>query len=213
VGGTLFFRAFDFSQGSELWKSNGTSSGTALVKDIFPGGAGSNPSNLTNVSGTLFFSADDGSHGYELWQSNGTSSGTVMLKDINPGFAGSDPKYLTNVSGHLFFAANDGSHGYQLWDPPVNVAAAAGSQSIGLPAFRPAAAPVAVAPSSVPTSPSGMSSCQQAFWLEALLLADPSAAALGEEMALLAVLPSLPPGDSALALDFLLASLPSGTAG
>jgi hypothetical protein len=49
--------------------------------------------------------------------------------------------------------------------------------------------------------------------LEALLLADPSTPALGEQMALLALLPALPPGNSALALDLLMASLASGTAG
>jgi hypothetical protein len=69
------------------------------------------------------------------------------------------------------------------------------------------ASSVAAAPTH--RSPPGLS-WQQAFWLEALLLADPSAAALGEEMALLAL---LPPGDSALAIDLLLASLGVGMTG
>jgi hypothetical protein len=55
-----------------------------------------------------------------------------------------------------------------------------------------------------------MPSWQEAFWLEALLLVDPNAVALGEEMALLAL---LPPGESALALDLLLADLASSPAG
>ncbi len=34
---TLYFRADDGSNGSELWKSDGTSAGTVLVRDIYPG--------------------------------------------------------------------------------------------------------------------------------------------------------------------------------
>ena len=37
VGGTLFFGAGDGSHGKELWKSDGTPGGTAMVKDTIPG--------------------------------------------------------------------------------------------------------------------------------------------------------------------------------
>jgi ELWxxDGT repeat protein len=122
VSGTLFFIANDGSKGYELWKSDGTSSGTVLVKDIRPGSAGSFPGPgqagrpwLTNVSGTLFFVANDGTNGYELWKSDGTSTGTVMVRDIRSGTLTSYPHWLNNVNGTLFFVANDGAHGYELW--------------------------------------------------------------------------------------------------
>ena len=64
VKGTLFFTANDGTSGVELWKSDGTGSGTVLVKDIFPGTSepsygspypnSSSPQGLTNVNGTLF---------------------------------------------------------------------------------------------------------------------------------------------------------------
>src|SRR5205807_5582603 len=97
----------------ELWKSDGTAAGTALVKDINPGSAygfpaSSSPNNLTAVGGTLFFSANDGTNGKELWKSDGTAAGTVLVKDINPGIADSYPSALTAADGPLFIAADDG---------------------------------------------------------------------------------------------------------
>ena len=114
VNGTLFFTADDGTTGQELWKSNGTTAGTVLVKDIHPGGQDSFAANLTDVNGTLFFSADDGSTGQELWKSDGTSAGTVLVKDITQRSAAT-PASLTNVNGTLFFAANDGTVGQELW--------------------------------------------------------------------------------------------------
>jgi len=66
VSGMLFFRANDGTNGSELWKSDGTDAGTVMVKDINPAGS-SSPADLVDVSGTLFFSANDGTNGDELW--------------------------------------------------------------------------------------------------------------------------------------------------
>ncbi|MDP9403480.1 MAG: hyalin [Actinomycetota bacterium] len=120
VNGTIFFVANDDTNGTELWKSDGTAAGTTLVKDINRGSNGSSPSALTNVKGTLvkgtlFFAANDATTGTELWKSDGTAAGTTLVKDINPGSNGSSPAALTNVNGTLFFAADDGTFGTELW--------------------------------------------------------------------------------------------------
>jgi ELWxxDGT repeat protein len=85
INGVLYFQANGEGYGAELWKSDGTSTGTVLVRDIFPGSTGSGPAVLTNVNGTLYFRADDGIAGLELWKSDGTSSGTVLVRDIRSG--------------------------------------------------------------------------------------------------------------------------------
>lgn len=115
VDGTLFFlaRADRSSFHRTLWKSNGRSGSTGMVKDINPADS-SALGYLTNAGGTLFFRADDGSSGWELWKSDGTGAGTVLVKDIHPS-GNSSPKYLTNVDGILFFQASDGVHSGELW--------------------------------------------------------------------------------------------------
>ncbi|MEO1430701.1 MAG: ELWxxDGT repeat protein [Cyanobacteria bacterium J06633_8] len=103
------------NKGVELFKSDGTASGTVVIKDINPGEASSNPDKLTDVNGTAYFVANDGKNGTELWKSDGTESGTILVKDIISGSGGSNPDNLTNVNGTLFFTVNDGSNGTELW--------------------------------------------------------------------------------------------------
>jgi ELWxxDGT repeat protein len=97
VNGTLFFVDYDNDGWHRVWKSDGKSQGTSIVKEKAFEGA----NHLTNVNGTLYFSAFglNGS-GFELWKSDGTDAGTVQVKDINP-TGGSNPFYLTIVNGTL----------------------------------------------------------------------------------------------------------------
>src|SRR3954454_7960747 len=60
VGGTLYFIHNDALHGAEVWKSNGTTAGTTLLKDIRPGTSGSAPHSLANINGVLYFGANDG---------------------------------------------------------------------------------------------------------------------------------------------------------
>ena len=116
VGNALYFDANDRNNRNELWKSDGTASGTVMVKDIAPiGTSASSPQYLIGIGNTLYFQATDGTNGIELWKSDGTASGTVMVQDINSGGSGSSPKYLTVVDNTLYFQATDGTNGNELW--------------------------------------------------------------------------------------------------
>lgn len=123
INGTVYFSAKN-EYGKELWKTDGTASGTVLVKDINPGdlgnitGADSDPTLLTDVNGTLFFYAYTGLNGKELWKSDGTESGTILLKDINPGIGPSlvgAPQKMVDFNGLLYFVAFDPVAGSELW--------------------------------------------------------------------------------------------------
>jgi ELWxxDGT repeat protein len=116
AGDTVFLSQEDGVAGWELYKTDGTTGGTVLVKDIRPGRDNSQPGWLTHAgSGTIYFAADNGTNGKELWRSDGTEAGTVMVKDINPGAGASNPGSLVMVGSTLFFSADNGASGAELW--------------------------------------------------------------------------------------------------
>ena len=68
VGNTLYFSANDGTNGDEVWKSDGTATGTVMVRDIRSGSGFSYPEHFTAVGNALYFEAYDGTNGYELWK-------------------------------------------------------------------------------------------------------------------------------------------------
>ena len=116
VNGTLFFRVGENLSATELWKSDGTSSGTQLVKNIYPNlhTDGSYPYSLTNIGGTLYFAANGGR---QVWNSDGTSSGTQLVGSIyNYGYQGSEPHDFVNANGSvILFDAETDFSGAELW--------------------------------------------------------------------------------------------------
>ena len=116
MNGTLYFSACEPTSGCELWKSDGTSDGTVLVKDINPGPEASEPDiPPLSVNGALLFGAFEPSTGAELWKTDGTPQGTVLFKDINPGPASGRAVVLATIGGTLLFRADDGTSGLELW--------------------------------------------------------------------------------------------------
>ncbi len=155
--GMLFFRAYDGTNGMELWKSDGTAAGTVLFKDINPG-SDSVPSGLTESGGELFFSANGGTSGHELWKSDGTAAGTVLVKDINPGSSDSYPSGLLESGGQLFFRAIDATHGFGVWKSDGTAAGTVLVKSINSPGGFDSPVSLARCTSPQPTRRTAMSS-------------------------------------------------------
>ncbi len=114
LGGLLLMAGRDSAHGVELWRSDGTEAGTALVKDVLLGSGSSDPRDLTLLGGHVYFTAG-GPQGRELWRTDGTAAGTVLVADIDPGPSGSNPRALAAVGGRLFFEAASPGVGRELW--------------------------------------------------------------------------------------------------
>ncbi|MBA4850375.1 ELWxxDGT repeat protein [Emticicia sp. BO119] len=102
----------------ELWVTDGTPSGTFLLKDINPN-TKSDIKNIKVVSigGVFkaFFSANNGTLGEELWVTDGTPDGTKLVKDINTNSSGSMPANFEQFQDKVLFSAIDATHGRELW--------------------------------------------------------------------------------------------------
>ena len=101
----------------ELWKSDGTGSGTALVKNVVVDGT---TTGMAASGGYVYFGSQGPSDvssdtGSELWRTDGTTGGTVLVKDLRPGSSGSSPNSFIDVNGTVFFVACDSSNGCELW--------------------------------------------------------------------------------------------------
>ena len=127
INNAIYFSAYDIGAnqgqtlyGEEVWISDGTSSGTHLLKDIYPGpdGSGVNAYQFKAVNNNVVvFSAQEGTNGVELWSTNGTEGGTALLKDINPGVnsGGIGLSTAKIFNGYLYFSASDGTTGAEPW--------------------------------------------------------------------------------------------------
>jgi ELWxxDGT repeat protein len=111
----LFFQAATRDNGKELWKSDGTPSGTRQFASIAPGTADGAPYGFVATGDLLFFRANDLAHGQELFVTDGTTEGTRLVFDLRPGTESSTPYNIAAIGDNLFFSADDGVHGEELW--------------------------------------------------------------------------------------------------
>lgn len=112
----LFAAAPAGTQDSELWRSDGTVSGTFRLKDLEPGTEGSGPNTFIRYGDEIVFVASSPTtFGYVLWRSDGTEAGTTEIAapiDFDPR---PDLGLHAVVGEQLFFAGWDSVAGLELW--------------------------------------------------------------------------------------------------
>jgi len=87
LNNAIYFNADDGVHGAELWRSDGTVTGTVLVKDIVPGATSAlarNSLGLVPFKSAIYFSMADPSGACQLWRSDGTDSGTTFVAVVSP---------------------------------------------------------------------------------------------------------------------------------
>lgn len=86
VGGRLYFAGFEPSTGTELWSTDGTTTGTQLAVDLVAGSRGSSPHALFAVGNYVVFTAGDALGNLQWWSSDGTAAGTRVLTAFQHSF-------------------------------------------------------------------------------------------------------------------------------
>jgi ELWxxDGT repeat protein len=103
-----------FTSGLELWKTDGTASGTMELADIWPGLGSSNPGEFLEFNNELYFTADDGANRL-VWKTDGSPERTVRAA-LHPDGVSADVEILGVFDNELYFTAPaDGGIGWELW--------------------------------------------------------------------------------------------------
>lgn len=118
---SLLYFSLNYSNNNEPWTSDGTASGTKILKDINPAaGSGSGYFTAAN-NNNVFFSAYSDEIGQELWMTKGTTASTKLVKDMNTtaitGSAVSRYSFsgMALDSNTLIFSAYTTQYGSELW--------------------------------------------------------------------------------------------------
>ena len=101
---------------TQIWKTDGTPAGTAVVTAIPNTPATRHPSFTVFSNNTLFFTEDGDNNVNSIWATDGSAPGAEHLLSDFGGTTYADPFPLAALNGNLFFSASYGvGSGSQLW--------------------------------------------------------------------------------------------------
>lgn len=100
------FGANDYYHGIELWITDGTESGTRMIKDLSPGTPGGTPRNFVELNDRVYFIADV-HNDRSLWVTDGTEAGTYQVADVRAGFNDYVAELVVFKDALYFYAIGD----------------------------------------------------------------------------------------------------------
>ncbi|MEM7307766.1 MAG: hypothetical protein AAF682_13890 [Planctomycetota bacterium] len=117
LGERAFFFADTPATGQELWATDGTASGTALVADLVPGPGSGAPQfgpRPVALGDALYFIAREPGGAFALWRTDGATLATTPIVTVDPTGFLAEFSDLKRVGDRLLFEA-DGPAGVELW--------------------------------------------------------------------------------------------------
>ncbi len=111
-GDVMYFGGYDAVNGNELWRTDGTTAGTLLIKDIKPGTGNSNVGGFCKIGTTTLFRAAASGLNYTLWKTDGTAAGTEEI--VIPGLTFWQAP-VGKINNKLIFYGYDVVNGAEPW--------------------------------------------------------------------------------------------------
>ncbi|MDB5350291.1 MAG: Hyalin repeat protein, partial [Planctomycetota bacterium] len=105
LGVFTYFAADDGDHGMEVWKTDGTASGTKLAFDVNAGPGGSNPTDFTAFGGALYFRAGASATGHVSLYKLNVSTG-ALTELVAPAFAEVIDRPIVSQAQLVFFRAD-----------------------------------------------------------------------------------------------------------
>ncbi|WP_286966415.1 T9SS type A sorting domain-containing protein [Flavobacterium sp. UBA4854] len=114
VNDRFMFESSTADAGREIWQSDGTTSNTKLIKDIYPGSGSSVIETLRTgamMNNNYYFIAKDKSSTGEIWKTDGTEAGTTKITS----FLNGRVLKLTTVGNSIYFLLKTEENVMQVW--------------------------------------------------------------------------------------------------
>lgn len=112
VDDMLYFRVSGNNSYSALYVTDGSASGTRLVKDFSTNKSRAEISEMISFKGSLYFTASDNGVHLDFWRSDGTEKGTVVIKASRHTFDHGVTSFVFNEQ--LYFSIH-GKDGFSLF--------------------------------------------------------------------------------------------------
>lgn len=118
----MFAAQRNIAEGRELWRTDGTTAGTVLVRDIRAQTSAtqsvnsSSPSEFTVIGDTLYFTAHELATGPRLvWKTDGSAVGTQVIEPPPTAPPYSAARFLVALGSSIIFEAADAVAGREMW--------------------------------------------------------------------------------------------------